>query len=299
MPTTPETTPRALPGVFLGGMLMGAADIVPGVSGGTVALLLGIYQRLVGNIRAGAGVIGALVQRQPVRAFRRLGDVEWTWLVALIAGILLSVALLATTIEHQLESNPVGMSGLFLGLVVGSAVIAAGDVGHWRRQEVLLAVAATVVTFLALGVRPAVVHDPSPLVFAAAGAVAICAMILPGVSGSFLLLTLGMYEPLLAAANGRDLAPLVAFVAGAAVGLAAFSTLLAHALSRWHDLLLALLIGLMVGSARVLWPWPAGEGVGDARLGAPDGQVLTTFALMVVGFLVVLAIAHVARRHVD
>ncbi len=284
--------------VLAGGFLMGAADIVPGVSGGTVALLLGFYERLVGNVRQGAAALAHLV-RLDFGGFRRgLAAVEWAWLVALLSGIGAALVLLAGAIEHQLEVNPVPMSGLFLGLVVGSVVVAREDVRAWTTQTIAVAAISAVVAFFALGLRTAAIVDPSPLVFFLAAMVAICAMILPGVSGSFLLLMLGMYEHVLDAADARDLVSLGAFVAGAAVGLGAFSTFLTWLLARFHDLLLAALIGLMVGSLRVLWPWPAGGpgvGVGETALGAPSGQVLSTVALALVGLIAVIVVARVAR----
>lgn len=296
MSTTSTRTAPQLPAVVVGGLLMGAADIVPGVSGGTVALLLGIYAQLIANIRCGAAAIGRLLHGDLSGALARLREVQWAWLASLGAGIIASVVALTSVIEHQLEANPIPMSGLFLGLVAGSAVIAAGDVESWTRGRVLACGAATVLAFVALGLRPAVVHDPSPLLFAGAGAVAICAMILPGVSGSFLLLTMGMYEPLLGAVDDRSILPIAAFLLGATAGLASFSTVLSHALTRWHDMLLAVLVGLMLGSVRVLWPWPAIEGVGDTSLGAPDGQIVVTVIAALLGLLVVLGVAKVARR---
>lgn len=291
------TTPR-LPVVALGGLLMGAADIVPGVSGGTVALLLGIYERLVANVRAGAAVLGSLVRGRWALARERILAVEWVWLVTLGAGIVGAVLLLTDVIEHQLEVNPIAMSGLFLGLVAGSVVIAAGDVHDWANDRLLFAGVAALATFLLLGLRPATIADPGPAVFFVAGAIAICAMILPGVSGSFLLLTMGMYEPLLDVIDARDVARLGGFLLGATIGLASFSTVLAAALARWHDQMLAVLVGLMIGSIRVLWPWPADEGVGDTRLGAPGDDVLAAVGLAVVGLGVVLLVARIARRQV-
>ncbi len=298
-PHDPVRSARAVAPVLVGGFLMGAADIVPGVSGGTIALLLGIYERLVGNVRQGASALSSLLRGHPAAFRRGLAAVEWAWLVALLSGIGAALVLLAGAIEHQLEVNPVPMSGLFLGLVVGSVLVARHDVREWDRTKVVVLVAAAIVTFFGLGLRTAAVTDPTPVAFFLAAAVAICAMILPGVSGSFLLLMMGMYEPVLDAAEAGRWSHLAAFAAGAAVGLGSFSTLLTWLLARFHDLLLAALIGLMVGSLRVLWPWPAGEpgvGVGETALGAPDGQVLVTALLAVVGLVAVVAVARFARE---
>ncbi len=295
-PPGPIDRGLALAPVLAGGFLMGSADIVPGVSGGTVALLLGIYERLLRNIRAGAAAIGHLGRGHLGNVVPALQRVEWAWLIALLTGVVSAFAVLAGTIEHHLEVNPVPTAGLFGGLVLGSIVIATGDVRRWDPTAVTLAAGSAVAAFVLLGLRSAQVTDPGPLVFLLAGAFAICAMILPGVSGSFLLLTVGMYEPVLDAADARDLLPLLAFAVGAGIGLGSFSTVLTWALERWHDWLLAVLVGLMAGSMRVLWPWPAGpDGVGDTRLGAPDGDIALTAGLAATGLVAVVAIARIAR----
>ncbi|MFT5221838.1 MAG: putative membrane protein [Glaciecola sp.] len=288
-----------LPSVYVGGLLMGAADIVPGVSGGTVALLLGIYERLVANVRRGAGALGALTKLDRSGFALRLGEVEWLWLAALVGGILTSVVLLTGAIEHQLEVNPIPMSGLFVGLVAGSAVIAVRDVNRWDARACWLVGSAAVAAFLLLGLRTGVVQNPGSAAFFIAGAIAICAMILPGVSGSFLLLTMGMYEPLLDAVDARDLVIILAFLAGATLGLGSFSTLLSYLLRHRHDELLAVLIGLMIGSIRVLWPWPAIDGVGDTRLGAPAEHVVPAIMLALLGLGLVLVIARIARARLQ
>ena len=167
--------------------------------------------------------------------------------------------------------------------------------------DALVMAAAAVLTFVLLGLRGgtseesvAQVTDPSLLVFFGAGAVAICAMILPGISGSFLLVTLGMYSAVLSTVNERDLLPLVVFLLGCVTGLALFSQVLHWALEHHYDTVMAALIGLMLGSLRVLWPWPMG--VESTALGAPEGPVLLPVVLMVVGAVVVLGVELVSER---
>jgi len=276
---------------------MGTADLVPGFSGGTVALVAGIYPRLIANIRAAARVV-SLALRLGVRDLpTALRALDWSFLLVLLGGIVGAAFLLASTLRGLLVAQPVVMSALFLGLVLGAAVVA-------RRQllvppslrTVAIVAASAVLTAVVLGARPEALGDPSRIVLAATGAVAVCAMILPGVSGSFLLLVLGTYEPVIAAVADRDVATIAAVVAGAASGLLAFSTLLHWLLRRAHDLVLAVLIGLMVGSARVLWPWPSATGVGDPTLAAPGEQALLAGVVGLVAFLVVLAIDRVLSR---
>jgi len=279
------------------GFLMGMADLVPGVSGGTIALLLGIYDRLVASIRAGAGALAALVSGDLAGVADDLHRVEWRWLLLLLSGIGAAVVLLASGLERLLETNPVELSAGFAGLVIGSIVVTLADVDRWDRLSLALLVGVAAVFFVGLGLRPGTIEAPSLPIFFAAGALAICAMILPGVSGSFLLLTVGMYEPVIGAISDRELVIAAAVAGGAVVGLGSFSTLLSWVLRRWHDRVLAVLIGLMAGSLRVLWPWPAGpDGVGDTGLGAPvTGDLLITVLLAVAGVAFVVVIARLAR----
>jgi putative membrane protein len=180
--------------------------------------------------------------------------------------------------------------------VLGAALAARHQLRDAATLRILgVVLASALVTALALGARPDVLGTPSRLVIAATAAVAVCAMILPGVSGSFLLLLLGTYEPIVTAVADRDLATLAVAVVGAAAGLLAFSTLLDWLLRRAHDVVLAVLIGLMVGSARVLWPWPSATGVGDPTLGAPQGSTLAPVAAALIALLAVVAVDHLLR----
>ena len=277
---------------------MGTADIVPGVSGGTVALVLGIYDRLIHNIRTGAKALKQLVTGR-IHEFRQtLREVEWLWLITLLAGILLAVAALSSILEKLLDEEPIVMAALFLGLVVGTIWIA------WNLLERIDAVAIGIVVvvgialFLLLGLRSdtevaegtaEVVTQPI-WVFFLAGALAICAMILPGISGSFILVMIGMYTEVLGAVNDRDIAPLIVFTLGCVIGLAIFSTLLNWLLEHYRDWMIAAMIGLMVGSTRVLWPWP--NGTHTTTLSAPSGDVVLPIVLFLVGAVVVIAVEH-------
>jgi putative membrane protein len=284
------------------GFLMGAADVVPGVSGGTVALVLGIYRRLVASIKAGSSGLGALVRFDPASIRRHATAVEWRLVIPLIVGIGLAVLLLAGIIERQRDDRPVQMAALFLGLVGGSIVVA------WRllerRDGLRLAILAAVGVgvFVVLGLREGTSEDavgqlanPAMWAFFAAGAIAIWAMILPGISGSFILVILGMYGPVLSAVNAREFGVLGVFVAGTVIGLALFSQVLHWLLATHYDSVMAGLIGLMLGSLRVLWPWP--NGVDSTALGAPRGFILVSIVLALAAFAVVVVINEVAMRH--
>ena len=281
---------------------MGTADIVPGVSGGTVALVLGIYDRLIHNIRTGAKALKQLVTGR-IHEFRQtLREVEWLWLITLLAGILLAVAALSSILEKLLDEEPIVMAALFLGLVVGTIWIA------WNLLERIDAVAIGIVVvvgialFLLLGLRSdtevaegteGVVTQPI-WVFFLAGALASCAMILPGISGSFILVMIGMYTEVLGAVNDRDIGPLIVFTLGCVIGLAIFSTLLNWLLEHYRDWMIAAMIGLMVGSTRVLWPWP--NGTHTTTLSAPSGDVVLPIVLFLVGAVVVIAVEHFSSR---
>ena len=243
------------------GVAMGAADVVPGVSGGTIAVVLGIYERLVDAIRGASAAAGRLLRGDWRGCGQRLAAVDWWLVVPLLAGILATIVLLASVIETLLEDHPETMAGLFCGLVAASAVSAC-RLFEWRGGDRLtLMVASAVATFALLGLQSGPVADPSLLVLAGAGAVGVCAMILPGISGAFLLLMLGMYGAVINVVTDLRYIDAVVFLAGAAVGLALFSTVLGRLLDRARNPVMAVMVGLMAGSLRVLWPWPNGVGV--------------------------------------
>jgi putative membrane protein len=292
---------REIPLSIVRGFLMGAADIVPGVSGGTVALVLGIYERLVASIRAGSSALGALIRLDFAGFKSWMGRIEWALILPLGGGILVAVFSLASILERLLANHSEVMAALFLGLVLGSAVIA------WKlltvRDAFRLAVmfGVGVVVFLLLGLTEsttadgaAQISDPAIWSFFVAGAVAICAMILPGISGSFILVTIGMYGAVLAAVNNRDAASLTVFVLGTIVGLALFSQILHRALRDHYNAVMAALIGLMLGSLRVLWPWPLG--VESTAIEAPGEHIPAALIAAVGAFLLVLGVEAAARR---
>jgi len=273
---------------------MGAADVVPGVSGGTVALLLGIYDRLVAEIRQGARALGSLVRGRVARGMGDLRRVDWSFLGSLGGGIVLAVVVLVGWLRTQMEHHPVEVSAVFLGLVAGSIVVARREVDRWDLRRLAVMATTAVAMFFLLGLRSGGVDDPAlPVVFGA-GALAICAMILPGISGSFVLLMLGLYDAVINAVDGRDFPVLGVFALGCLVGIVLFSQVLDWALSTYHDIVVAAMVGLLIGSFRVLWPWPGG--VDSTEVGAPTGNWYAPVLLGLVAAAVVVGITLVVEK---
>lgn len=283
------------------GFLMGSADVVPGVSGGTIALLLGIYERLVDSIRAASSALGNALELDREGATDWFRKVEWSFVLPLVAGILLAVLTLASVLETLLEDHPIQMSALFFGLIAGSVVVVWRMIRVPDAGKLAIAVVSAIVTFLLLGVREGVtedgvaqVSDPTLLAFFGSGAIAICAMILPGISGSFLLVILGMYTAVINAVDDRDVLTLLVFMLGCLVGLALFSQFLGRMLDNHHDAMMAVLLGLMAGSTRVLWPWPGG--LESTALEAPGDYLLESLLLGAAAAAIVIGLTSLGRR---
>jgi len=291
------------------GFAMGTADIVPGVSGGTVALVVDIYDRLICNVREGARALKQLITGDGSGLAATLRRIEWLWLLSLLGGIILAVGLMSSILETLLAEQAIAMSGLFFGLVVGTIWIAWNMLDRTDAASVQIDIALMLgvgaVMFLLLGLRSdtettegaeSVVTEPAWMFFLV-GAIAICAMILPGISGSFILVLLGMYTEVLGAINDRDYGVLLAFMAGCVIGLALFSTLLHYLLEKYHSYVIAAMIGLMLGSTRVLWPWP--DGVHTTTLAAPSDEIVLPIVLAVIGAAIVVAVERFSnRKHV-
>ncbi len=281
---------------FVFGMLMGAADVIPGVSGGTVALIVGIYERLINSIRAVASAAANVVRGKLADARAAIRRAEWGFLLPLMGGIVTAIVIGARVLVPLLEQYPVQFRALFFGLIAAS-VLAPWERIRERDPRIYLTMAAgAVVAFILVGFPPGEIADPGLLTVFLAASVAICAMILPGVSGSFLLLVMGMYTPTLRALNEGNLVYVGVFILGCAVGLGLFSKLLSFLLSRYHDLTMATLIGLMLGSLRTLWPF---QDESRALLAPPSGAAfLIAFGLAALGFILVLSLLAFGRRAV-
>lgn len=231
---------------------MGAADAVPGVSGGTVAFITGIYQELIESIsKLDLKALSVLVKQGP-RAFWH--HINGAFLCVLVSGILTSLLLLSSAVLYALAQYPLLLWGGFFGLITASTVVMARQIEGWTPLGILLFTLAALGAWQLSSLGSASVELSYINVFIA-GMLAICAMILPGISGSFILLLLGMYAHILGAVKGLDIAVLVVFATGCAAGLLSFSKLLSWLFTCYRNLTLALLTGFLLGSLAKVWPW--------------------------------------------
>lgn len=239
-------------GVAARGFLMGAADVVPGVSGGTMAFILGIYDELLDSIHAiDVNFIRLILTLKWREAFQVF---PWKFVLSLVLGIGTAILTLAHLLEWALENYPVYIWSFFFGLIVASIIAVRKRVGEWNAANILAAGVAAVSAYVLVGLTPSETPH-TPLLIFLSGAVAICAMILPGISGAFILLLLGKYFYVLNAVKELDLITIGLVGAGAVVGLISFVRLLRWMLLKNHDLVVAILTGFMLGSLRKVWPW--------------------------------------------
>lgn len=327
MPTHVEPEPEHAPGPkhrrtsslgnLVRGALIGVVETVPGVSGGTVALVVGIYHDLIDSASHLISALRVLVtgpdRGAAVREQWHL--VRWGVVVPVMLGMVVAVFTVAGPMADAVDAYPVQTRALFFGMVLASVAVPvrmilhdlahrralAGpddDVSHLRLRPWHLAagLAAAVGTFVLVSLPPTAVQA-HPAVIVPAAAVAVSALVLPGLSGSFLLLTFGLYEPTLRAVDERDLAYLALFLLGMVIGLGVVVKTLKWLLQHWHTLTLTLLTGVMAGGLRVLWPWQDEQRV----LHGPGGDLGPAIGLAVAGFIVVAALvaldSWMIRRH--
>ena len=291
--------------LWLKGFCMGASDVVPGVSGGTMAFILGIYQELIDAIRSFDIKALHLLVTLKIRPF--LDYVAWPFLLALGIGILSAVFSMARILGWLLENKPVLVWSFFLGLIFASALSVSSRVEKWRPSNWLSLCGGTLGAYFLVGLVPVSTPDSTWFLFVC-GAVAICAMILPGISGSFILVLLGKYKFVLDAVNSRDIYVLLVFATGAFVGIVSFARLLGWLLKKHHDFIIAGLTGLMLGSVRKVWPWKKTvESMADMHGRVipliqvnilPDQwsiEVIAALTLMATGFLTVIVLDRISK----
>jgi len=238
--------------LVLKGMGMGAADVVPGVSGGTIAFITGIYEELIHSIKSINYNAVSKLWKEGVPAFWKA--VNGNFLVSVILGILISVLTLARLLEYLLVNHPILVWSFFFGLIIGSAIFVARSISRWSPGVYISLIAGIVIAYFITEISPAETPEAWWFIFLS-GALAICAMILPGISGSFILLLLGKYQFILAALNEGRISIIAILLAGALTGIISFSHLLSWLLHRFHHVTIAVLSGFMIGSLNKIWPW--------------------------------------------
>lgn len=238
--------------LFFTGFTMGSADIVPGVSGGTIAFIFGVYEELIDSIKTVSGEVLRLFLKG--KFTEGWSKIPFHFLIPLGLGLVTAVLTLTELLSHLLETQPVNIWSFFFGLVLASVFLVSKRIVSWDLKDVGFMLLFTIIAYTVVGSVP--LETPAnPIAFVLAGAVAICAMILPGVSGSFLLIIMGKYEQILTAVVTKDFATIGFVGIGAVLGLAVFSRVLSWLFRKHHDVVVAALTGFMIGSLRKIWPW--------------------------------------------
>ena len=295
----------------LKGCAMGMADVVPGVSGGTIAFISGIYEELLDSIRSVNATALKLLLKLRLGEFWR--HINGSFLLPVLLGIAIAIFSLARLMTYLLTYHPIAIWSFFFGLIIASALLVARQIGRWDWRSLLAFVAGAAAAWWITVATPA--ETPNDWWFVMlSGAIAICAMILPGISGAFILLLLGKYQFIMQAVGDLNIPVIVIFVVGAVAGIISFSHLLSWLLKHWHDVTVAVLMGFMVGSLNKVWPWkevvetytdshgkimPLVESnVAPGRFEAltqQDALLAEAIVLCVVGFLAIYGIELAAR----
>ncbi len=296
--------------ITLKGIAMGAADVVPGVSGGTIAFISGIYEELLEAISSVNFETIKLLRTDGIKAVWK--QINGNFLAALLLGVVISIASLAKIISWLLENEPVLLWSFFFGLVLASILFIGKQVAQWKITTIILFLLGAILAYWITTLTPLMSENSSPLYLFFAGALAICAMILPGISGSFILVLLGAYKPALDAVQNRDVKMIALFVVGAIVGLLTFSRILKWLFHHYKNLTLAVLAGFVFGSLNKIWPWketltwrvnshgikvPLNEKSISPFLFDGDSQLLSAICLAVVGFLTIIILEKIAVKN--
>ena len=280
--------------VTLKGACMGAADVIPGVSGGTIAFIMGIYDEFVGSIASINAEAMKLLFKGQFKAFWK--HINGTFLVSIVLGIGISVVLLAGLMQTLLTVYPIQTWAFFFGLIVASSIFILRGISGWKLREVLFLILGVVLGVTVCTLSPTQTPDALWFIFLS-GAIAICAMILPGISGSFILLILGKYQYIMAAISGlvagenfgQNLLILCVFLVGAVVGILGFSKFLHWLLARWNKETLIVLAGFIIGSLVKVWPWSNAEALAQAEA-AGGLQIGWAILFALIGFSLVTGI---------
>lgn len=284
----------------LKGACMGAADVIPGVSGGTIAFIMGIYDEFVGSIASINATALKLLFKGKFREFWK--HINGGFLLSIFIGIITSVLLLAGIMQYLLNNFPIQTWAFFFGLIVASSLFILRGVSGWGLKEAAFTALGIVLGVAVCTLSPTETPDGLWFIFIS-GAIAICAMILPGISGSFILLILGKYQFMMSAVSGlvsgtdfwHNLLILCVFAIGAVIGLLSFSKFLHWLLAKWHKETLVTLAGFIIGSLVKVWPWSNAEAMEQA---ASTGSLQIPWAILfaVIGFCIVTGIEIAGKR---
>ena len=243
--------------IALKGIAMGAADVVPGVSGGTIAFISGIYEELLETISSFNLQALKVLTKEGIKPFWK--HINGSFIATLLLGIAISIISLAKLITYLLHAHTVLLWGFFFGLIVASVFLVGKKVVEWQLSRVIALIVGTVIAFIITILNP--MENPDTLWFVfISGAIAICAMILPGISGSFILLLLGSYELILSSVKDFKITTILTFIVGCVVGLLSFSKFLNWLFKKYHDVTVAALTGFLIGSLNKIWPWKVNTG---------------------------------------
>ena len=295
--------------ISLKGMAMGAADVVPGVSGGTIAFISGIYEELLTSISSVNLTTLKLLKTKGIKAVWK--TINGNFLVALLLGIFVSIISLSKLISWLLENKPILVWSFFFGLVLASILYIGKQISKWNLITVTVFFVGSIIAYYITTLQPLISENSSPLFMFLAGALAICAMILPGISGAFILVLLGAYKPVLEAIHNRDFKIIAIIAFGAVVGLLSFSKVLKWLFNNFRNYTLAVLTGFILGSLNKIWPWkkiltwrvnshgievPFNEQSISPFSFQGDAQLTMAIVLSLIGFLVIIALEKIANN---
>jgi len=281
---------------FVRGSLIGIAELIPGISGGTIALITGVYKRVIDS--AAEAVRGIILlfgfsKSNLEKSTTHFKAMSWSLLIPMLIGMVTAIFVGAGIVEPLLEQYPTITKAAFAGLIAASLFVPITLSGMgWKLIHYLVLLLSAGAAFAFTSIPRAADADPSFIVIMLSAAFAVCALVLPGISGSYLLLALGMYTPTLAAVNDRDFGYLGTFVLGAILGLASFVSLLQWLLANKLKMTMVVMTGLMIGSLRALWPWQSETGA----IMMPETGFGIELLMFGVGSAIVLGLIVIERR---
>ncbi|WP_100612550.1 DUF368 domain-containing protein [Confluentibacter lentus] len=294
--------------ITLKGLAMGAADAIPGISGGTIAFISGIYEELISTISNIKPSLFKTLFKKGIAAFWK--EANGNFVLALLSGIVISYISFMKLAKYLLEYHPILIWSFFFGLIVASIYFVGKQITKWDLPTIIALIIGAGIAFY-ISILPVMAANDSLLFLFFAGAIAICAMILPGISGSFILIILGAYKTISDAIHDIDIKKLLIFIAGAVVGLLSFSHALKWLFKNYHNITLALLTGFIFGSLNKVWPWKEtitwytnSKGINEPLLQESvspfsfdgDSQLLVATILMIIGFLSIFILEKIGSK---